>query len=53
MEMDTTGAVAAMMEGNTVPADVAAPRVIDLINNSTREKEGGEFVMVGGERLPW
>lgn len=53
MVMDKTGALTAMMEGNTVSADVAAPRLIDLITNATREKEGGEFVVVGGERLPW
>ncbi|KJA13433.1 hypothetical protein HYPSUDRAFT_49834 [Hypholoma sublateritium FD-334 SS-4] len=53
MAMDTTGALAAMMEGNTVPADVAALRLIDLISNATREKDGGEFIVVGGERLPW
>ncbi|KJA12792.1 hypothetical protein HYPSUDRAFT_210114 [Hypholoma sublateritium FD-334 SS-4] len=31
MTMDTTGALAAIMEGNMVPADVAACRLINLI----------------------
>lgn len=50
----TLSALTVMMEGNTIPADVTAPRIVDLINNTMWEKDGGEFVcVVGGERLPW
>jgi len=53
MAMDTTGALTAMMAGTTFPVDVAANNLINLISNATREKEGGEFIVVDGSKLPW
>lgn len=41
-----------MMKRNAVPAGVAAPRLIDIISNARREKDGVECVIVDGERLP-
>ena len=52
---DTTGMLQKMME--TTPAlptvEGASVLLVKLIDESTREKEGGQFVHVDGTRLPW
>ncbi|KJA22326.1 hypothetical protein HYPSUDRAFT_164726 [Hypholoma sublateritium FD-334 SS-4] len=52
---DTTGLLKKMLE--TIPtlptAETASALLIKLIDGSTREKEGGQFVHVDGTRLPW
>ena len=51
---DTTGVLAALLE--KVPfqtPEEAANALINLIDGSTRDKDGGEFINVDGTRLPW
>ena len=51
---DTTGVLAALLEKVPVqtPED-AAKALVNLIDGSTRDKDGGEFINVDGTRLPW
>ena len=54
IENDKAGALLELAEKMSVqPVEVASARLIDIIDNSTREKEGGEYVTIEGERLPW
>jgi hypothetical protein len=54
VEQDKTGALREITEKMTVQSvEVASAKLIDIIDNSTREKEGGEFVTFDGERIPW
>jgi hypothetical protein len=49
-----TGTLRELAEKMSVQSvEVASAKLIDIIDNSTREKEGGEFVTVDGERIPW
>jgi hypothetical protein len=36
-----------------MPVDEAAPKLVEIIDNSTRGKEGGEFVNIDGSRISW
>ncbi len=51
---DTTGVLTALLEKVTVQTpEEAAKALVNLIDGSTRDKDGGEFINVDGTRLPW
>ena len=53
MKKDKTGALLELTEKVSVlSVEVASAKLIDIVDNSTREK-GGEFVTFDGERIPW
>ncbi|CAA7264442.1 unnamed protein product [Cyclocybe aegerita] len=52
-ELDKTGILKQIkVEGERTP-DEAAVIIVDTIENSTREKDGGEFIDVDVGKLPW
>jgi len=51
--MDKTGTLAQVQDAMQIEADVAATLLVDLITNSTREKDGGEFINIDGSKIPW
>ncbi|KAF9457037.1 NAD(P)-binding protein [Collybia nuda] len=52
-EMDTSGILAPMIEAMGISADAAAPIILQTVNRSTREKDGGEFLNIDGGKLAW
>ena len=52
---DTVGFFRKWAEANPdVPSvDTVAGPLLNIIDESTREKEGGQFVHIDGSRLPW
>ncbi|KAH9477733.1 Norsolorinic acid ketoreductase nor1 [Psilocybe cubensis] len=54
-ETDKTGVVANLVAkyGDFPKADTAAPLLLDIIDGSTREKDGGQFINLDGRRVPW
>lgn len=53
---DTTGMLKKMLDSavpNLPTAQTVAALLIKLIDESTRENEGGHFVHVDGTQLPW
>lgn len=52
-EMDTTGSLAPIQDAIAMESEDAAVSLIDIIDGSTREKDGGEFINVDGSRTPW
>ncbi len=55
MVADTTGLLNKVVETlPTLPTvEAAYALLVKLIDESTREKEGGQFVNIDGTRLPW
>ncbi|KAK0470970.1 NAD(P)-binding protein [Armillaria novae-zelandiae] len=51
--MDTTGTLAPIQDALAISADKAATLLLGIIENSTREKDGGEFINVDGQKLTW
>ncbi|CAA7260849.1 unnamed protein product [Cyclocybe aegerita] len=52
-ELDTTGEIAKLLDQASVSVEDASAMLVNIIDNATREKEGGEFVNVDGGRIPW
>ncbi|KAK0444527.1 NAD(P)-binding protein [Desarmillaria tabescens] len=52
-EMDKTGSLAPIQDMIAMEPGDAALRLIDIVDGSTREKDGGEFINVDGSRIPW
>jgi hypothetical protein len=53
VQKDTTGTLKnAIAQIGLSPEDASA-QLIDIIDNSTREGEGGQFVNVDGGRIDW
>ncbi|KAF8970821.1 NAD(P)-binding protein [Flammula alnicola] len=50
--LDTSGALASF-KGMMVTPAVAGTALINIIEASTREKDGGEFINVDGTKIPW
>jgi hypothetical protein len=40
-------------EGHGDPVEERAPALLKLIDNASREGEGGQFVKYDGTRMPW
>ena len=53
--MDKSGGLQKMIQerGGALSVGTVSVSLVRLINESTREKEGGQFVHVDGSRLPW
>ncbi|KAF9035352.1 NAD(P)-binding protein [Hymenopellis radicata] len=52
-DLDKTGSIAHSMDTLGRSAETAATMLMDVVDNATREKDGGEFVDVDGSRLMW
>ena len=51
---DTTGVFAALLEKVTLQTpEEAAKALLKLIDESTRNKDGGEFINVDGTKIQW
>lgn len=50
---DPTGIFEKVVDGNMILVEEAAPILVKLIDQSTREKEGGQFVHIDGTRIEW
>lgn len=50
---DETGVFEKIVDGNMIEPDVAAAILVKLIDHSTRQKEGGEYVDRDGSRIEW
>jgi hypothetical protein len=55
VEKDESGALREFTEEKMmmVSVEVGSAKLLDIIDNSSREREGGEFVTYDGERIPW
>lgn len=56
LSSDTSGIFKNMLEGmgrNLPTTEEAADLLLKVIDNSTRENEGGEFIDVDGKKLSW
>lgn len=53
ISLDKTGKLGEYMANRPRPARVSASMLVDIIANSTREAEGGQFVNVEGKRHLW
>ncbi len=51
--MDTTGTLAPIQDALAISAEKAATLLLGIVENSTREKDGGEFINVDGQKLTW
>ncbi|KAF8901121.1 hypothetical protein CPB85DRAFT_1256457 [Mucidula mucida] len=52
-KMDKSGALGALLDAIARTTEVAATKLIDVIEDATREKDGGEFVDLNGGRVTW
>jgi hypothetical protein len=53
LKTDPTGELAKMTEDIGMSVEVACGMLADVIDKSTRETHGGEFLFVDGSKLPW
>ncbi|CAA7265271.1 unnamed protein product [Cyclocybe aegerita] len=51
--MDKTGIMANLQDEMMMSVEEASVALVNLVDNSTREKQGGEFLKVDGETVPW
>jgi hypothetical protein len=51
--LDKSGLLAKAAEAKGLTADEAGVKLAEIIENSTREGEGGQFVHVDESRLAW
>lgn len=51
--LDKTGLLAPILDSAAITPVAAASLLVNIIDNSTREKEGGEFVNIDGTRITW
>ncbi|KAK0190216.1 NAD(P)-binding protein [Armillaria mellea] len=51
--MDKTGTLAPIQDALAISAEKAATLLLGIVENSTREKDGGEFINVDGQKLTW
>ena len=53
MQRDTTGTFKSLVEQFGMSVEEASGKLVEIIDGSTREKEGGQFVNVDGGRIDW
>lgn len=53
LAIDTDGVFAKAFEGRSRTVEDASKAIVKIVDGSTREKEGGEFLNVDGTKLPW
>ncbi|KXN82372.1 hypothetical protein AN958_02629 [Leucoagaricus sp. SymC.cos] len=51
--MDKTGALAQVQDTMAIEPDVAAKMLIDIVEGATRDAQGGEFINIDGQKIPW
>lgn len=51
--MDTTGVLASIQDAMGISAEEAAPLLIGIVENATREKDSGEFLNIDGQKITW
>ncbi|PBK79950.1 NAD(P)-binding protein [Armillaria gallica] len=52
-EMDKTGTLAPIQDAMAISTEEAAPLLVGVVENATREKDSGEFMNIDGQKLPW
>ncbi len=52
-DQDKSGAIAHMLETKGLSPETAATMLMDVVENATREKHGGDFIDVDGSRISW
>jgi NAD(P)-dependent dehydrogenase (short-subunit alcohol dehydrogenase family) len=53
MEQDTSGTIQDFFDQAGLTPEVVSAKLVEIIDNSTRDGEGGQFVNVHGGRLAW
>lgn len=51
--MDATGTLAPIQDAMAISAEEAAPLLIGIVDNATREKDSGEFLNIDGQKVAW
>ncbi len=51
--MDKTGTLAPIQDAMAMSTEEAAPLLVGVVENATREKDSGEFMNIDGQKLPW
>ncbi len=52
-KLDKSGALGPLMDAHARTTEMAATKLIDVVEDATREKDGGEFVDLNGGRVTW
>ncbi|KAK0499275.1 NAD(P)-binding protein [Armillaria luteobubalina] len=52
-EMDKTGTLAPIQDAMAMSTEQAAPLLVGVVENATREKDSGEFMNIDGQKLSW
>ncbi|KAF9465515.1 hypothetical protein BDZ94DRAFT_1214692 [Collybia nuda] len=52
-EMDTSGTLGPIQDTAAISAEKAAPLLLHVVESSTREKDGGEFLNIDGQKIAW
>ncbi|PBK61995.1 NAD(P)-binding protein [Armillaria solidipes] len=52
-EMDKTGTLAPIQDAMTMSTEKAAPLLVCVVENATREEDSGEFMNIDGQKLSW
>jgi hypothetical protein len=53
LQKDTSGTIKDFFDEAGLPIEVASTKLVEIIDNSTRDNEGGQFVNLEGGRLAW
>jgi hypothetical protein len=54
VQQDTSATLKEIFKQGGLPSvEVVSAKLVEIIDNSTRDGEGGQFVDVDGGRLPW
>ncbi|KXN87625.1 Norsolorinic acid ketoreductase, partial [Leucoagaricus sp. SymC.cos] len=51
--MDKTGTLAPIQDAMAMEPDVAAKMLVDIVEGATRDAQGGEFINIDGQKVPW
>ncbi|KAF9024456.1 NAD(P)-binding protein [Hymenopellis radicata] len=51
--LDKTGSLAQIQDAMSIPGETAARMLVGIVEDATREKDGGEFVNIDGTKIPW
>jgi hypothetical protein len=53
MQQDTSGTIQDFFDQAGLTPEVVSAKLVEIIDSSTRDGEGGQFVNVHGGRLAW
>ncbi|KAF8623184.1 hypothetical protein AX17_007509 [Amanita inopinata Kibby_2008] len=52
-ELDKTGTAKALLDVHQISPEQSATQLVNTIDGATREKDGGQFVNLDGDKFPW